>query len=432
MTDARDSPYTYHRTLAWALVLLFTGVSILLNGTHAVLTMSRDGGDWARFAIALMAVMAPLSLLLSTHLLVGLIQDWGHRRVWLVRLRGIVAGVFAIIAVIAFVLSFAALKDMAVAYGEMSERLAWLVPLIIDAVILAATLAVVIAESEMRLDREEAAARRGPASVTTATDPVDHPADHADRSVVSGPPAAVIDVLDRADPGGPSTVMDRVDHADHPVSVQVSAGDQVAVPVDRVVAGQPQEVVHGETDHPGQGVTAESVDRSAPVVTGSVDHAVTADRTAVDRGLADPWTTDRTVVDEYADHWSAEQVDQVSVAGESEYVDQLIESPSTVDQTDQASLTADHGPVREPDFLALAERLREAKGIDLETDAVAEGLRIALRLRQEGVGWREVARRIGVGSHNTARRWVETAADLDPVYAAALTGTPQLVVVGTE
>ena len=145
---------TYHKGLAWALVLTFTVVSVVLNGLHAVM-MQWDGQEGGWFGAVLLAVMAPVSLLLATHLLVGLIQDWTHRRRWLVRLRGVVAGVFAVIGAIAFVMSFAALRDMAERYG-MSGGLSWMAPVIIDSVILAGTLAVVIAEAEMRLDREEA------------------------------------------------------------------------------------------------------------------------------------------------------------------------------------------------------------------------------------------------------------------------------------
>lgn len=146
---------SYHRTLAWALVLLFTAVSVTLNGLHSV--MQWDGQQGEAFGAVLLAVMAPISLLMATHLLVGLIQDWTHRRKWLARLRAVVAVVFGIIGLIAFVMSFAALRDMAERYG-MASDLSWMAPVIIDSVILAGTLAVVIAEAEMRLDREEAAA----------------------------------------------------------------------------------------------------------------------------------------------------------------------------------------------------------------------------------------------------------------------------------
>ncbi|MBM7366347.1 DUF2637 domain-containing protein [Gordonia hydrophobica] len=164
---------TYHRTLAWALVLLFTAVSVTLNGLHAV--MQWDGKRGEAFGAVLLAVMAPVSLLMATHLLVGLIQDWTHRRKWLARLRGTVAAVFAVIGAIAFIMSFAALRDMAERYG-MAGGLSWMTPVIIDSVILAGTLAVVIAEAEMRLDREEAAA----AEAVIADQSAEHSA-NADR-----------------------------------------------------------------------------------------------------------------------------------------------------------------------------------------------------------------------------------------------------------
>ncbi|MGB3696274.1 MAG: DUF2637 domain-containing protein [Gordonia sp. (in: high G+C Gram-positive bacteria)] len=219
--NEKTQPKTYHRTLAWSLVLLFTAVSVTLNGLHAV--MQWDGRQGWAFGAVLLAVMAPISLLMATHLLVGLIQDWTHRRRWLARLRGTVAAVFAVIGIIAFVMSFAALRDMAERYG-MAGGLSWMAPVIIDSVILAGTLAVVIAEAEMRLDREEAAA----AAAVIADQSVEHSA-NADRVFAEQPGRVSSEHRVAVEQRSPITEQEPSiafgEHADSP-NGEVSAGVQ--------------------------------------------------------------------------------------------------------------------------------------------------------------------------------------------------------------
>jgi signal transduction histidine kinase len=330
---------TYHKAFGWTLILSFTIISMMLNGVHAVLTMSRDGGGWAVFAIALIAIMAPLSMLLTTHLLVCLIQDWSNRRSWLVRLRGVVAAVSGLIAVVSFVLSFAALRDMAILYGEMSTRLAWLVPLIIDAVILAATLAVVVAEAEMRLDREEVRTTPTIQSVVQPDDPAIRSAIQAPIDQAIHPDDPVDDVVDRADESQVKTAIHPVIHSDDPV-------DDV---VDRADESQVKTAIH-------------------PVI-----HS------------GDP-------VDDDAD-------DPVIHTVDDDLIDQAIHPGDPVD--DDADDPAIHSAIHpvDDDLDRLADHVREALG----TEADRETIRRALVLDREGRSRRRIAEEVGAAHSTVGR-----------------------------
>ncbi len=347
---------TYHKAFGWTLILSFTIISMMLNGVHAVLTMSRDGGGWAVFAIALIAIMAPLSMLLTTHLLVCLIQDWSNRRSWLVRLRGVVAAVSGLIAAVSFVLSFAALRDMAILYGEMSTRLAWLVPLIIDAVILAATLAVVVAEAEMRLDREEV-------RTTPTIQSVVQPDDPAIRSAIQVP------VDQPIHPGDPVDD-DTDDPAIHPAihSVDDDRDPATQAPIDQAI-------------HPDDPVD-DVVDRADESQVKTAIHPVIHSGDPVDDDADDPVI--HTVDDDL--------IDQAIHPGD----------PVDDDADDPAIHSAIH-PV-DDDLDRLADRVRD----DLGTEADRETIRRALVLDREGWSRRRIAEEVGA-AHSTVGRWIKAA-----------------------
>ncbi|KJR06061.1 DUF2637 domain-containing protein [Gordonia sihwensis] len=349
---------TYHKAFGWTLILSFTIISMMLNGVHAVLTMRADGDGWAAFAIALMAVMAPLSMLLTTHLLVGLIQDWTSRRTWLVRLRGVVAAVSGLIAVVSFVLSFAALRDMAILYGEMSTRLAWLVPLIIDAVILAATLAVVVAEAEMRLDREEAV--RSTPTIQSAIHPGD-PVDDAPDDPAIHPAIHSGDPVSQA-------LIDQAIHADDPVDDDVDRENEAQV---RTAIQSDDPVIHTVDDD------RDPVDDD---LVGQAIHSAIHSGDPVDDGLVD------------------------------QAIHSAIHSGDPVD--DDADDPAIHSAIHPVDdgLDRLAGQVREALG----TEADRETIRRALTLDREGLSRRRIAEEVGA-AHSTVGRWIKAAEHAEEV-----------------
>lgn len=346
---------TYHRGFGWVLILSFTAISMMLNGVHAVLTMRADGGGWAAFAIALIAIMAPLSMLLTTHLLIGLIQDWSNRRSWLVRLRGVVAAVSAAIALVSFVLSFAALRDMAILYGEMSTSLAWLVPLIIDAVILAATLAVVVAEAEMRLDREEA-----------GTTPAIQPVIQSHEPAIQEPIDQAIHSGDPVDDGADELAI-------HPA---IHSGDDNRDPMD-----------YG-TDDPVMGLAIQPRGMAVDVV----DHAEEPQaRPAIQSMIhsGDPVGDDP---EDPAIHPAIQPAIQPD--------DPAIQAP-----IDQAIRTVDdEADPADDDLDRLAGQVRD----DLGTEADRETIRRALVLDREGLSRRRIAEEVGA-AHSTVGRWIKAA-----------------------
>ena len=85
---------TYGRGYAWSLVATFTAVSVVLNAAHAVLGMT-ERPVVERVLSAIVAIVAPVSLLLATELVVKLIRDWRRRRRWVTALRGVCAATSA-------------------------------------------------------------------------------------------------------------------------------------------------------------------------------------------------------------------------------------------------------------------------------------------------------------------------------------------------
>lgn len=299
---------TYGRGYAWALVGIFTVLSVILNGAHAVLGMTAQPVV-ERVLAAIVAIVAPVSLLLATELVVKLIRDWRRRRRWVTALRGVCAATTAGIAMIAFATSAVALTRMAALMG-VTPSLAWTLPAVVDAMIVIATLAVVVAEAEMALDRAEAVADHPiahPADVGVQVgdrpvgDPVDHPITHP-APVADRPPATW--VIDRvADGGSPID-----DVADHPITHWAdSASPLVAAmglvdhpPVDDPISGggSPTESVaddvgdHQVGDPADQASTHPSPLGDRPAVTVAdlvADHAVTH---PTDVGDPPPATTD--------------------------------------------------------------------------------------------------------------------------------------------
>ncbi len=133
MADATafDAPTRGAVRFFWVWLLVATGVSVAGNVAHAVLTAPMGT---VRLAAAA-AVVPPAVLLGSTHSVALLVR--AHRvglHYWCA-----LAMTFAL-AGCAFVLSFDALRDLAVALGMPADR-AWLWPVAIDVSIANSTLA---------------------------------------------------------------------------------------------------------------------------------------------------------------------------------------------------------------------------------------------------------------------------------------------------
>jgi hypothetical protein len=117
----------------WTWLILATSVSLAGNVAHAWLT-AEPGTRWLAGSVA---AVPPIALLLSVHGLAVLAKATASGAVY----RGAVAATGAL-AVGAFILSFVALRDLAVTAG-IRPGLAPVLPLVIDLAIGVATLALV-------------------------------------------------------------------------------------------------------------------------------------------------------------------------------------------------------------------------------------------------------------------------------------------------
>ncbi|MGN2640509.1 DUF2637 domain-containing protein [Nocardia takedensis] len=131
----------------WGELLLVAAMSIAGNIVHAWLN-APTGKEWVA---AFVASFPPIALLAATHG-VGLLvraQNKARLAYWAV------VALTAAIAVIAFRLSFDALRELSIQVG-MSEHLAFLFPLIIDGAIGQATVALLVLARTDRTDPEPA------------------------------------------------------------------------------------------------------------------------------------------------------------------------------------------------------------------------------------------------------------------------------------
>lgn len=356
---------TYGRGYAWALVGIFTTLSVILNGAHAVLGMA-DRPLVERVLAVIVAVVAPVSLLLATELVVKLIRDWRRRRRWLTALRGVCAATTAGIGVIAFCMSAVALTRMAALMG-VTPGLAWGLTAVVDAMIVIATLAVVVAEAEMALDRAEG----------VADQPVTQPADMGDQ------------VGDR--PVG--------DPADHPITHPAPVADR---PPPEVVADGGGSSIHDVVDHP----VAHPADSASPPVAamGLVDHP------PVDEAVADPTSgggsSTESVADEVGDHpadgggWVGDRpVGEVEDRPPVAVVDRPVTHPVDVDDP-----VVDRPPATVDDLAAaVAASTRTAKPVEVVAAVLARAA--------AGESQRSIADAVGV-DRTVVRKWIRTADEL--------------------
>lgn len=137
MTDTQKAARFF-----WAWLVLSTSVSIAANVTHALLSA---GGGGSRVIAACVAIVPPVSLLALTHIVQLLVRT----RIMGAAYRAALC-VTVVLAVVAFVLSYATLRDLAILWGGLSSWAAWLWPLPIDLSIAGSTLALLALNDAQR------------------------------------------------------------------------------------------------------------------------------------------------------------------------------------------------------------------------------------------------------------------------------------------
>lgn len=430
----------------WILVLLFTLSSVIVNGAHALDVTAGEPSSWMRGMAVVVASFFPFAGLVMTEAVLIMIRSWRVSHWWVTAMQALLIAASLVMLIVAFWRSFNALTEMAVMLSIPASD-AWMLPVLTDTGIVVGTIGVVLAEVKMKIDGDaaalaevaEAERRAAEAELEAAaqavaraeleaqratevapvvsvsevvTDQGDRAADHvtdqaADHAVTSSA-LMVTDQADQSTDHGPLVVTDHADHVtdqavttvlhlvsdqtdhvtDHrpvPVSPQVNGHDQAADQGPAVVTDQ--ETDHG--DHPGTTAPAVVTDQSTDHGDYATDHAV---------------TTAPEVVSDHADH-VADQAAEHS----SDHADHTV----TTDPPDgwAAALGADAEGLSELGAMVRA---------DLGTETSAEDITRALEMVQAGTSRRAVAEAVGVGSHNTIRRWVEAASRLDAGYAAAV------------
>ncbi|ASR86358.1 membrane protein [Mycobacterium phage DarthP] len=127
----------------WGWLAAGTGASILGNVTHAMLNTAAGSPVVA----AALAVVPPVALLGATHGVHALVQS----RIVGAAYRAALAITVAV-ALAAFVLSFAALRELAIGWGGVASAIAWLVPVVIDLSITGSTIALLALSSAQRAE----------------------------------------------------------------------------------------------------------------------------------------------------------------------------------------------------------------------------------------------------------------------------------------
>ncbi|QFP94865.1 membrane protein [Mycobacterium phage Marshawn] len=134
----------------WGWLAASTGASVLGNVTHALL--DADAGNPA--IAAAVAVVPPVVLLGATHGVHALVQSRIVGGAYRVALAITVA-----VAAAAFVLSFAALRELAIVEAGMSPLIAWLVPVVVDLSITGSTVALLALSGAQRAEVVHTAAQ---------------------------------------------------------------------------------------------------------------------------------------------------------------------------------------------------------------------------------------------------------------------------------
>ncbi|ASR85964.1 hypothetical protein SEA_PEANAM_82 [Mycobacterium phage Peanam] len=138
-----QSPRDAAARFFWAWLAASTGASVLGNVTHALL--DADAGSPA--IAAAVALVPPVVLLGATHGVHALVQS----RIVGGAYRAALAITVAVAAA-AFVLSFAALRELAIVWAGISPLIAWLVPVVVDLSITGSTIALLALSGAQRAE----------------------------------------------------------------------------------------------------------------------------------------------------------------------------------------------------------------------------------------------------------------------------------------
>lgn len=169
----------------WVWLLAATSASIVGNITHALLNPRATSPMIA----AAMAVALPIVMLFATHGVHALVQARIGGAPYYAALCTTVA-----LALAAFVLSFSALRDLAIGWGGWSTQIAWLWPLSIDLGITGSTLSLLALSSAQRQPHPVFADAQPVAPVSVAV----HTEVHAAASVSDGTgPVSVAELIAR-------------------------------------------------------------------------------------------------------------------------------------------------------------------------------------------------------------------------------------------
>lgn len=161
LTSTELAARQHHRATRffWSWLAGATAVSLAGNVIHAWLTASTG----ARWLAAAVAAVPPVVLLASVHGIAVLAKTSASGRVY----RAAVAATTAL-AVGAFILSFVALRDLAV-LAHIPRQLAFVLPLVIDLAIAVATLALVAVGDKPTRRATQRTASPQPSKVSAST-----------------------------------------------------------------------------------------------------------------------------------------------------------------------------------------------------------------------------------------------------------------------
>lgn len=286
---------SYGRAHHWAVLVVFSALSIAGNALHS---LNAHHGTLPPALSAAIATIAPLTLLASTHSLVVHMQ---HFAGWT---RVVAMFLTLVIAIASFVLSFAALRELASMAG-VPNSLSWLMAIIIDVMVVQATFALVMASRQA--DQQDATKAHNDSAQLAALVSDDNVTPEAATTAPNGP---------------------RTEREPEPAQApSVAAANSIAP-----TTPPPPPIAERETQPAGLAV---------------VDETARRQRTQ-DTSLAD-----------------------------------------------------------------LAQRVHDETNATVSPAAIAD----ALSLRLAGKSLRDIAERVGVGSHSTIRTWVKAAAAADVRFA---------------
>lgn len=302
------------RKVLWTTLVFATVCSLATNITHSI---RLHHGGWAAVGPVLLAMLAPVALLILFHLLGVWAGRAGYRSatywVFLAAILGLGAA--------AFRLSFAAIRDLAMEWGYGYGDAA-LFPLILDGLIAVCTVGLVAVQRPRKVAHQ----LNAETTVVTVQQPAIHPAPQpepptAERTTAPADRTTAVMV----EQPEPQAVHETVEQAvNHPVNWDDADTEPLADHPAAKVNHQPEP----EVDHDPQPTPEPVVHRTLSLVGQS------ADRDVDHRAIA------RRVVERSTSGWSVDQVEAVSRLtpgpGQRVIAEELDVSPTTVNRIRKA------------------------------------------------------------------------------------------------